>query len=159
MKLYRTRRGVLATPVDGTSWHSVEAASWDELLCSPDVHERVIQSLSTQPVNGPLYEELLPPIGEQEVWAAGVTYYRSRSARMEESKTAGGGSFYDRVYEAERPELFFKATARRVVGPGGTVRIRSDAHWSVPEPELTLVLNCRGEMIGYTIGNDMSPAI
>ncbi|MGC8548844.1 MAG: fumarylacetoacetate hydrolase family protein [Acidobacteriaceae bacterium] len=80
----------------------------------------------------------------------------SPGARMEESKSAGGGSFYDRVYSAERPELFFKATAARVVGPGEAVRIRRDASWSVPEPELTLVVNPRGEIIGYTIGNDMS---
>ena len=89
-------------------------------------------------------------------WAAGVTYYRSRTARMEESKEAGGGSFYDRVYEAERPELFFKATGRRVVGPGSPVRIRSDAKWSVPEPELTLLVNPAGAIVGCTIGNDMS---
>ena len=95
-------------------------------------------------------------MGHQEVWAAGVTYYRSRTARMEESKDAGGGSFYDRVYAAERPELFFKATGRRVVGPGQPVRIRSDAKWSVPEPELTLVINPAGTIIGCTIGNDMS---
>ena len=88
---------------------------------------------------------ILAPIGTQEVWAAGVTYYRSRSARIEESKDAGGGTFYDRVYSADRPELFFKATGRRVVGPGGPVRIRSDAKWSVPEPELTLVVNPSGK--------------
>jgi 2-dehydro-3-deoxy-D-arabinonate dehydratase len=96
------------------------------------------------------------PIGHQEVWASGVTYYRSRSARIEESKDAGGGDFYDRVYSAERPELFFKAVAHKVAGPNSTVRIRSDAKWSVPEPELALVANPRGEIIGYTIGNDMS---
>ena len=75
---------------------------------------------------------------------------------MEESKDAGGGSFYDRVYEADRPELFFKATPHRVVGPGGAVRIRSDSRWNVPEPELTLAINARGAIFGYTIGNDMS---
>jgi 2-dehydro-3-deoxy-D-arabinonate dehydratase len=96
------------------------------------------------------------PIGSQEVWAAGVTYYRSRSARMAEAKNAGGGDFYDRVYSAERPELFFKGTASRVAAPGSHVRIRSDATWSVPEPELTLVINDRGRIIGYTVGNDMS---
>jgi 2-dehydro-3-deoxy-D-arabinonate dehydratase len=85
-----------------------------------------------------------------------VTYYRSRGARMEESKDAGGGDFYDRVYSAERPELFFKSTASRTVGSGGKVRIRSDAHWSVPEPELTLVVSPKGRIVGYTIGNDMS---
>ena len=100
--------------------------------------------------------QILAPIGSQEVWAAGVTYYRSRSARMEESKSAGGGDFYDRVYSAERPELFFKATASRVAGPGSHVRIRSDAKWNVPEPELTLLINHRGQIIGYTVGNDMS---
>ena len=100
--------------------------------------------------------ELLAPIGRQEVWAAGVTYYRSRGARMEESKDAGGGSFYDRVYSAERPELFFKSTASRTVGTGGKVRIRADATWSVPEPELTLLVSPGGSITGYTIGNDMS---
>lgn len=98
----------------------------------------------------------LAPIVSQEVWAAGVTYYRSRDARMRESKDAGGGDFYARVYNASRPELFFKATGRRVVAPGAPVRIRSDAHWSVAEPELTLLINPAGQIIGYTIGNDMS---
>jgi 2-dehydro-3-deoxy-D-arabinonate dehydratase len=100
--------------------------------------------------------ELQAPIGQQEVWASGVTYYSSRRARIAESKDAGGGDFYDRVYSAERPELFFKSVAHKVAGPGGKVRIRRDATWSVPEPELTLVVNPRGEIIGYTIGNDMS---
>src|SRR6201985_692144 len=99
---------------------------------------------------------LLAPIGNQEVWASGVTYYRSRNARMEESKSAGGGDFYDRVYDADRPELFFKATPNRVVGPGARVAIRDDASWSVPEPELTLLVAPSGRITGYTIGNDMS---
>ncbi len=99
---------------------------------------------------------LMAPIGMQEVWAAGVTYFRSRGARMEESKDAGGGSFYDRVYSAERPELFFKSTASRTVGPREKVRIRADASWSVPEPELTLLVSPGGNITGYTIGNDMS---
>ncbi len=99
---------------------------------------------------------LLSPVSTQEVWAAGVTYFRSRSARIEESKDAGGGTFYDRVYAADRPELFFKASGRRVVGPLGEVRIRRDARWSVPEPELTLAIHSSGKILGYTIGNDMS---
>lgn len=98
----------------------------------------------------------LAPVGQQEIWAAGVTYLRSRTARMEESKDAGGGSFYDKVYHAPRPELFFKATPPRVAAPGTPVRIRSDSRWNVPEPELTLALNHRGAIFGYTIGNDMS---
>jgi len=99
---------------------------------------------------------LLAPLRSQEVWAAGVTYYRSRTARMEESQAAGGGSFYDRVYAAERPELFFKATPHRMVAPGMEVRIRADSRWNVPEPELTLAISARGRIFGYTIGNDMS---
>ncbi len=97
---------------------------------------------------------LLAPIDNQEVWAAGVTYKRSQTARMEESEH--GATHYDRVYTAARPELFFKATPHRVSGPGAPVRIRSDATWSVPEPELTLVLNSKLRLVGFTIGNDMS---
>lgn len=98
--------------------------------------------------------ELLAPIDHQEVWAAGVTYKRSRTARMEESETAA--SCYDRVYASPRPELFFKATPHRVSGPNQPLRIRVDSNWNVPEPELALVLNSRMELVGYTIGNDMS---
>jgi len=97
---------------------------------------------------------LLPSIDQQEVWAAGVTYRRSQSARMDESKSAA--SCYERVYDSPRPELFFKANPHRVVGPGQPVRIRQDATWSVPEPEMTLVLNSRLKLVGFTIGNDMS---
>lgn len=96
------------------------------------------------------------PIGTQEVWAAGVTYLRSRTARMEESKDAGGGTFYDKVYHADRPELFFKGTPHRVAGSGTPVRIRGDSKWNVPEPELTLAINKNGRIFGYTVGNDMS---
>ena len=103
-----------------------------------------------------LLKQVLPPIDQQEVWAAGVTYYRSKTARMEESKDSGGSSFYDRVYEAARPELFFKSTAARVVGHKALVRIRKDSHWSVPEPELTLLISPNKKIIGYTVGNDMS---
>jgi 2-dehydro-3-deoxy-D-arabinonate dehydratase len=97
---------------------------------------------------------LLAPLDEQEVWAAGVTYKRSREARERES--VGAARFYDLVYNAERPELFFKATARRVVGPGERVRVRRDSRWSVPEPEMTLVVSPELKIVGYTIGNDMS---
>jgi 2-dehydro-3-deoxy-D-arabinonate dehydratase len=99
---------------------------------------------------------LLPPIGSQEVWAAGVTYFRSRTARMEESASAGGSDFYDKVYNAHRPELFFKATPHRVVGHRQSMTLRPDSAWNVPEPELTLAFNNRDELLGYTIGNDLS---
>jgi 2-dehydro-3-deoxy-D-arabinonate dehydratase len=97
---------------------------------------------------------LLAPIDRQEVWAAGVTYKRSQQARERES--VGAASFYDKVYSASRPELFFKATPHRVSGPGERVRIRNDSRWSVPEPELALVLSPRLKLVGFTIGNDMS---
>jgi 2-dehydro-3-deoxy-D-arabinonate dehydratase len=100
--------------------------------------------------------QLAAPIQSQEVWAAGVTYLRSRDARMDESKESGGDTFYDRVYAAARPEIFFKATPHRVVGTGATMRLRSDATWNVPEPELALAINSRGAIFGYTIGNDLS---
>lgn len=96
---------------------------------------------------------LAAPIDAQEVWAAGVTYLRSRNARMEESSQS---DVYDRVYDADRPEIFLKATPSRVVGPGGAVGIRSDSGWDVPEPELVLLINAGGEVVGYTIGNDVS---
>ena len=129
---------------------------WDELICSPDLRTRLHAAISGKGVESLDPATILAPIVSQEVWAAGVTYFRSRNARIEESKDAGGGDFYDRVYAAERPELFFKATGRRVVGPCGAVRIRSDARWSVPEPELTLLIGPTGDILGYTIGNDMS---
>jgi 2-dehydro-3-deoxy-D-arabinonate dehydratase len=153
MKIFNTTRGLLVE-LQG-HFHAVNAG-FDDLVRCNDPFSLAEESFKPMPVAEPGANEILAPIGSQEVWAAGVTYFRSRSARMEESKEAGGGSFYDRVYSAVRPELFFKATARRVVGPGANVRIRNDADWSVPEPELTLLINAHGEIIGYTIGNDMS---
>ena len=99
---------------------------------------------------------LVAPIEDQEVWAAGVTYFRSRTARMADSEASGGMTFYDRVYNAERPELFFKSTPHRVVGQGAPVRIRRDSKWNVPEPELALLVSPKGKILGYTVGNDMS---
>jgi len=117
MKLYRTRSGNLAEQDE--QFYSINSASWDDLVVREDLLDFVTRRCEQgQRLRGVAPEDLLPPIGGQEVWAAGVTYFRSRDARMEESKTAGGGDFYDRVYHAARPELFFKATAHRVVGPG-----------------------------------------
>ena len=155
MKLYRTGNGPYVEH-DGSYYH-VPLTSWDALVTQANLHGYLLSIVNKEePAKDFLPAKIVAPIGNQEVWAAGVTYYRSRSARMEESKTAGGGDFYDRVYSAERPELFFKATANRVAGPGEHVRIRRDAAWSVPEPELTLLINHRGQIIGYTVGNDMS---
>ncbi len=127
-----------------------------DALFSADDPVALLQSLLPAAPPAELPPSLRAPLQSQEVWAAGVTYFRSRTARMEESKDAGGGSFYDKVYHAERPELFFKSTASRVAAPGTPVRIRADSKWNVPEPELTLAINARGRIFGYTIGNDMS---
>jgi 2-dehydro-3-deoxy-D-arabinonate dehydratase len=154
MKVYRTSRGIFAE--ENGKYFTVQADGWDELIRDAGIADQVRKSAKETAATEPDPATLLPPVVSQEVWAAGVTYFRSRSARMEESKDTGGGDFYDRVYSATRPELFFKATGRRVIGSGGKVRIRSDAKWSVPEPELALVINPVGAIIGYTIGNDMS---
>ncbi len=154
MKLYRLRHGIVAEQAE--RFYPINGYSWDDLVSRDDLSDHLGQLIrGAQPEDGPP-KDLLAPIGSQEVWAAGVTYYRSRDARMEESKSAGGGDFYDRVYHAKRPELFFKATPHRVVGPNTKVAIRADAAWSVPEPELTLFVSPGGKITGYTIGNDMS---
>jgi 2-dehydro-3-deoxy-D-arabinonate dehydratase len=154
VKLYRTTKGVFVQEAE--AFYTVPSTDWDELISDTDLYPRVRSAVGKNAITTLDSASILAPIANQEVWAAGVTYYRSRNARMEESKSAGAGDFYDRVYAAERPELFFKATGRRVVGPGAAVRIRSDAKWSVPEPELTLLINPAGTIVGYTIGNDMS---
>ena len=138
-------------------FYTVNASSWDEVVTREDLADYLHHAIrGMTPLDGPAPQDLLAPIGSQEVWAAGVTYYRSRNARMEESSSAGGGDFYDRVYQAARPELFFKSMPHRVAGPGAKVAIRDDASWSVPEPELTLLVTPGGKIAGYTIGNDMS---
>ncbi|MHC4404492.1 MAG: fumarylacetoacetate hydrolase family protein [Planctomycetota bacterium] len=153
-KLYRTARGALLE-ADGR-YYELADVDWDELFRRADPAAWLLERAQTlEPLPAaPACEEILPPIGSQEVWAAGVTYYRSRSARMEES--AGEGDYYDRVYSAARPELFFKASPHRVAGPGQEVRIRSDAQWNVPEPELTVCVSSKGRIFGYTVGNDVS---
>jgi 2-dehydro-3-deoxy-D-arabinonate dehydratase len=160
MKVYKTKSGILLEQ-DGQFFRSGQT-DWDTLVNRANLHAFLteeVQGLSPLPAAEAeqlLREELQAPIGQQEVWASGVTYYRSRVARMEESQDAGGGDFYDRVYDADRPELFFKATPARTVGSGESVRIRQDSTWDVPEPELTLFINSQGQIAGYTCGNDMS---
>lgn len=128
-----------------------------DLLAAPDPTALAYQLFNPAGTVVPLSAvTLLPPIDEQEVWAAGVTYLRSKTAREEESASAGAASFYDRVYSAPRPELFLKATASRVVAPGQPIRARADSRWTVPEPELALVISPDMRIVGYTIGNDVS---
>jgi len=130
---------------------------WDDLVNRSGLYDHLIHELRHwAQVDFLAQLQFDAPIHGQEVWAAGVTYLRSKMARMEESKVAGGGDFYDRVYEAERPEIFFKSQPYRVSGPGAPIRIRKDSGWNVPEPELTLFLSSMGTIEGYTIGNDMS---
>jgi 2-dehydro-3-deoxy-D-arabinonate dehydratase len=155
MKLYRSSHGIVGEHAD--RFFSLDETSWNDLVAREDLRDYLEKGLrDSKRATTSAPQGLLPPVGSQEVWAAGVTYYRSRDARMEESKSAGGGDFYDRVYSAKRPELFFKSSPHRVVGHGGKVAIRDDASWSVPEPELALFISPGGRITGYTIGNDMS---
>lgn len=131
---------------------------WDLFINDDEIFQKTKQLISAiPPGDSSLINELLPPIGSrQELWACGVTYLRSKVGRQEESKATGGADFYARVYEAGRPEVFFKSNPQRIVGHNAPVRIRKDSTWDVPEPELTLVVTSSGKIIGYTIGNDMS---
>ena len=158
MKIYNTKRGIVID--DNGQLFLSKQTNWDAFVNRQGLYSAVSQEIKNLQADAGLASaisnELLKPIANQEVWASGVTYFRSRSARIEESKDAGGGTFYDRVYNAERPELFFKAPAYRTVGSGADVRIRKDSKWNVPEPELTLFVCSAGTIEGYTCGNDMS---
>jgi 2-dehydro-3-deoxy-D-arabinonate dehydratase len=158
MKVYNTKRGIIIEHL-GNYFLSNET-DWNVFINRTKLFSKIlgeIQLLTPESSLGDFSNSnLLPPISKQEVWASGVTYLRSREARMEESKDAGGGDFYSRVYEARRPELFFKAPSYRTVGSGCHVRIRKDSRWNVPEPELVLFICSAGSIEGYTIGNDMS---
>ena len=151
--LYRTPSGIQLAHEQALRDVSL---SIDEVFRSSDPLALLRQTWEKGEASDGESPRLLAPVGSQEVWAAGVTYYRSRTARMEESEQAGGDRFYDLVYDADRPELFFKATARRIQDPGEPVGIRSDSTWDVPEPELTLAINSEGQVFGATVGNDMS---
>ena len=153
IRLYMCTDGPLAE-VDGR-FFAIRDANWNELFNDASLRERLARyARNTPETEPPRPDDLLAPIGHQEVWAAGVTYWRSRTARMAESEETADA--YDRVYTAARPEIFFKATPHRVAGPGQAVRIRRDTRWSVPEPELAVAINTAGEAFGYAIGNDMS---
>ncbi len=158
MKIYKTQQGFVIEYKN--QYYISRHIDWDYFINRDNLFQE-LQKETKLLIGAAEYKSLienglLPPIHSQEVWASGVTYLRSRDARMEESKESGGGNFYDRVYDAERPELFYKAAPHRVAGSGQAVRIRKDSKWNVPEPELTLFINSKGKIAGYTIGNDMS---
>jgi 2-dehydro-3-deoxy-D-arabinonate dehydratase len=158
MRVYKVKQGIVLEK--GSSLFLLENQNWDSFINDDNLFEKIEKATKElKPLSQPreaVLKEIQAPIQSQEVWASGVTYLRSKVGRQEESKNAGGSDFYARVYEAERPELFFKATPGRVASPGGKVRIRKDSTWDVPEPELTLVITSSGKIVGYTIGNDMS---
>lgn len=157
MKIFKLTDGILIEK--NALFYSLENEDWDNFINDDDLFQKINQRISALGVEKnpeQLLKKIDAPMQSQELWASGVTYMRSKQGRQEESDKAGGADFYARVYDAERPELFFKATRHRVVGNGGAVRIRKDSTWDVPEPELVLVLSASGKIIGYTIGNDMS---
>lgn len=158
MKIYKIESGILIN--QNESFYLLEDEEWDTYINDDNLFSKTEDFITSEnPIdNGEklIEEELLPPIFNQEIWASGVTYYNSKLGRQEESKEAGGGDFYARVYVADRPELFFKSNRHRCVGSGDEVRIRKDSTWDVPEPELTLVITSNQKIVGYTIGNDMS---
>ncbi|WP_234573592.1 fumarylacetoacetate hydrolase family protein [Rhodohalobacter sp. 614A] len=158
MKIYKTKRGVVIE--NDASFYLLKNEDWDTFINDDHLSEKATEKISSLEsiANGDdfITDKLMAPIGNQEIWASGVTYYNSKLGRQEESKEAGGGDFYARVYVADRPELFFKSTGYRCVGSGENVRIRKDSTWDVPEPELTLCITSSGKIVGYTIGNDMS---
>jgi 2-dehydro-3-deoxy-D-arabinonate dehydratase len=155
MLLYRTTKGFLLKS-DG-HYFTVHGTDFDELLNLPNLHDHLREVSRRGPATkAPAREDILAPVGTQEIWAAGVTYERSREGRREESKESGAAVFYSKVYDAERPELFFKAPGWRAIGPDAKIRVRKDAKWNVPEPELVLVINSDRQIVGYTLGNDVS---
>lgn len=157
MKIYKTITDIVIQKAENT--YKIDNQDWDILVNRDNLFaylSDLIASNAAKQIDKWDKNTLKPPIQHQEIWAAGVTYWRSREARMEEAKDSGGADFYAKVYEAIRPELFFKSTADRCVGDGEPVFIRRDSAWNVPEPELTLFATSSGKIAGYTCGNDMS---
>jgi len=159
MHLYKTSQGNFV--VHDNNAYRVEQ-DWDNIVNQENLYSYLSEivgrtaEVAPEVLKSAIVSNLLAPIGSQELWAAGVTYLRSRDARMEESKSSGASDCYQQVYDAERPELFFKSLPHRVAAHKEVVNIRKDSTWNVPEPELTLLINSKGNINGYTIGNDMS---
>lgn len=155
MRIYKTRSGIVIEQFE--RFYLLKAENWDSFINDDNLFQKSSALIPSLIEGGKeLIAEVLAPVGTQELWACGVTYLRSKEGRQEESKLSGGSDFYAKVYEAERPEVFFKSTAHRIVGHNEKVNIRKDSTWDVPEPELTLAVTSSGKIIGYTIGNDMS---
>ncbi|WP_304062902.1 fumarylacetoacetate hydrolase family protein [Pedobacter glucosidilyticus] len=157
MKIYKITDGIVIED-EKNNYYLTKEENFDQFINQENLYNFLENKIAglTPLIDTNFQSQIQAPLASQEVWAAGVTYLRSRDARMEESQEAAGATFYDKVYDAERPEIFFKATAQRVVGTNQKVRIRKDSTWNVPEPELTLLVTSSGKIVGYTIGNDMS---
>lgn len=154
MKIYKSSKDIIIESKG--NYYLADTKNWNSFVNQENLYQKLKEQVNLWNEVSWAPDKIQAPIGTQEIWAAGVTYFRSREARMEESKESGADVFYSKVYEAERPELFFKSTHYRVANPGGKVHIRKDSKWNVPEPELTLFINSSGKIVGYTIGNDMS---
>ena len=158
MRIYKVGGNALIS--SGKEWFELKSIDWDTFLNRENLGKNIEDDLKghkplgTNPLKS--LTNFDPPMGNHEIWAAGVTYERSKEEREKESKDSGGAQFYDKVYDAPRPEIFFKASAARTVGSGHDIHIRKDSKWNVPEPELTLFITSSGSIEGYSIGNDMS---
>ncbi len=158
MKLYKTSSGIVFAHEE--KYYQLFSEDWDVFINDDNLYEKLFAITQNhdpdEKLKNLIEKDLQPPIQSQEIWGSGVTYFKSKVGRQEEAKDSGGGDFYQRVYDAERPELFFKAVAYRTVGSGQNVRIRKDSTWDVPEPEVTLFVTSNAKIVGYTVGNDMS---
>ena len=159
MHLYKTAKGNFI--VFNNNGYRIEQ-DWNDIINHENLYQYLLgvttksEPVTSEKLKDAIVNHLQAPVGSQELWAAGVTYLRSRDARMEESKASGASDCYQQVYDADRPELFFKSLPHRVSAHNEPVNIRKDSTWNVPEPELTLLINSHGRINGYTVGNDMS---
>jgi 2-dehydro-3-deoxy-D-arabinonate dehydratase len=155
MKLYNTDNGIVIEKEN--SFYHIAENNWEAFVNDDQLYSKLEKICASSTPGAAVAGNIIAPMGsQQELWACGVTYLRSKIGRQEESKAAGGSDFYAKVYDANRPEVFFKSTHHRVVGHKAKVNIRKDSTWDVPEPELTLVVTSTGKIVGYTVGNDMS---